>query len=301
MLRDADNDAGFYAAACAADSTALWAQAVLYASSDAGASFQVVATIARESTMGLTSAALGDFHAGNIPDELNAINVVLSHGSLSSTDNTGLLAGTNACVIGEEIIYFRDATLETNGSYTLTGLLRGRRGSEYAMGTHAVGERFVMVDIANLVRVAQDTSGIGIQRLYKAVSVGSTLAVTDAVSFTNVGCGLKPYAPVHLGGGRNADDDVTLTWVRRGRLDGGWRDGVDVPLSEVSESYEVEIFGDGTYATALRTITGITAQTATYSAAEQTTDGLTPGDPVYFRVYQISAVVGRGHAASGVV
>jgi hypothetical protein len=39
----------------------------------------------------------------------------------------------NAAVLGDEILYFRDATLESDGTYTLRGLLRGRRGSEYAM------------------------------------------------------------------------------------------------------------------------------------------------------------------------
>jgi hypothetical protein len=34
---------------------------------------------------------------------------------------------------------------------------------------------------------------------------------------------------------------------------------------------------------------------ATYSAAEQTNDGITPGDPVTVSVAQVSAVVGAGH------
>jgi hypothetical protein len=47
----------------------------------------------------------------------------------------------------------------------------------------------------------------------------------------------------------------------------------------------------------LRTITGLSSPAASYSAANQTSDGLTPGDPVLLRVYQMSAIVGRGIAA----
>jgi hypothetical protein len=301
MLRDADNDAGFYAAGCARNPLATWNGATVYASSNGGASYSALATITAESTMGYTTTALGDFHGGNIVDELNSVNVTLLQGSLSSTNNAGLLSGTNAVVIGDEILCFREAALQANGSYTLTGLLRGRRGSEYAMGTHAVGDRFVLIDFAKLVRVAQTTSDIGVAKLFKPVGAGSTLAAATAQAFTNEGTGLKPYAPVHLGGGRNAAGDLTINWIRRNRISGEWRDSVDVPMSEASEAYEVEIYSDATYTTLKRTITGISAQTISYSAADQSSDFGSPQATVYFKVYQLSAVVGRGHAASGSV
>jgi len=299
MIRDADDDAGFYAAACARDPLATWAGASLYASSDGGASYTLLASLPNEATMGYTTDVLGDFAGGNIPDELNSVNVTLLNGTLSSTDYAGLLAGTNACVIGDEILYFRDATLQANGSYTLTGFLRGRRGSEYAMADHAIGDRFVLLNTANLVRIAQTTADIGTTKLFNPVTAGSTLAAATAQAFTNFGTGLKPYAPVHLGGGRNAAGDLTINWTRRGRISGEWRDSVDVPLGEVSEAYEVEIYADGTYATVKRTISGLSSASASYTAAQQTTDFGSPQTTVYFRVYQLSATVGRGHAASG--
>lgn len=299
MLYDVDDDAGFYAAVCAENPLATWGGATVFASSNGGTSYSAVAAALTEATMGYTTTALGDFFGGNIVDELSSVNVTLLNGSLSSTDAAGLLAGTNAAVIGDEILFFRTATLESNGSYTLTGFLRGRRGSEYAMDDHAVADRFVLLNSA-LVRIAQVSADIGVAKLYKAVHAGSTLAAATAENFTNAGNSLKPYAPVQLGGGRNASDDLTLTWVRRGRISGEWRDSVDVPLGETSESYEVDIYGSSSYTTVLRTITA-TAQTASYTAAQQTTDGLTPGNTVYFKVYQMSSTVGRGHVATGSV
>lgn len=51
----------------------------------------------------------------------------------------------------------------------------------------------------------------------------------------------------------------------------------------------------------LRTLGPTSLETVTYSAAEQTTDGLTPGDPVDIIVYQISEAVGRGEGRAATV
>jgi hypothetical protein len=300
MLRDADNDPGFYAAACAADPNATsWAGCRVYVSADGGTTYTPLVTLTAESVMGEATNVLGDFAGGNIPDELNSVNVALRRGTLSSTSYAGLLAGVNMAVLGDEILYFRDATLQSNGTYTLRGFLRGRRGSEYAMAGHAAHDRFVLVDPAKMVRVAQSTADIGIGKLYKAVTSGMSLADATAQAFTNLGVGLMPYAPVHLGGGRNAAGDVILSWVRRNRISGEWRGGVDVPMSEASEAYVVEIYASSAYATLKRTITGLSSPTATYTAAQQTTDFGSMQSRVYFRVFQLSASVGRGHHADG--
>lgn len=297
-LRDSDDDAGFYAAACAADAAATWPGCSLFHSSDSGASYTLLATITAESVMGYTSNALGDFAGGNVPDELNSVNVVMVNGTLSSTTFAGLLSGTNMAILGDEIMYFRDATLETNGSYTLRGFLRGRRGSNYAMSTHAAAERFILVSTSTMVRVPQVNADIGQTRLYKPVTGGKTLAATTAQSFTNSGKGLWPHAPAQLGGGRDASNNATLQWVRCDRKDFEWRDSVDVPMSENTESYAIDIFSDGTHAVVIDTLTS-TSESVAYSAASQTSAGITPGDQIYFGVVQISSVVGRGHMAYG--
>jgi hypothetical protein len=82
--------------------------------------------------------------------------------------------------------------------------------------------------------------------------------------------------------------------VRRTRVNGGWADGTgDVPLGEAAEAYEVDVM-DGS--TVVRTI-ATTTPTATYTAAEQTTDFGAPQASVTIRVHQVSAVVGRGITA----
>ena len=103
-----------------------------------------------------------------------------------------------------------------------------------------------------------------------------------------------PYAPVHLMGSRNPAGDLALTWVRRTRLGGAWRDGTGtVPLGEASEAYEVDIL-DGPGGSVVRTLTGLASPAATYTGAQQTTDFGAPQAVAHLRVVQLSAAVGRG-------
>jgi hypothetical protein len=136
--------------------------------------------------------------------------------------------------------------------------------------------------------------------LYKAVTFGSTLAATLEHNFTNAGAGLKPYACVQVGGGRNAAGDVTLSWVRRGRLSGEWRDAVDVPLGEDSEVYDMEIW-DSARTTLKRTFSALSSTSTTYTAAQQIADFGSAQATLYFSVYQLSAVVGRGYEARATI
>jgi len=90
------------------------------------------------------------------------------------------------------------------------------------------------------------------------------------------------------------DPDTGGQWTLRdaGGHFGGSMDAVAIGLGEASQAYEVDIRNAGDTAT-LRTITAATP-IASYTAAQQTTDGLTPGNPVVLRVFQISATVGSG-------
>jgi hypothetical protein len=297
-LRDSDNDPGFYAAV--SSSAGAWPGAVLYQSRDGGASYQALATLRARATMGRTVSALGSYSGGNTVDELNTVTVYIVYGTLASVTYAGLLEGINAALIGDEIVSFRTATLNPDGSYTLAGLLRGRRGTEAAISGHVTGERFVLLSAAALVRIAQLTDDIGKARLYKAVTSGTAINSTEAQTFTNAGAALKPYAPAQLGGGRLADGALLLSWVRRGRISGEWRDSVDVPLSEAAEAYEVEIWA-ADFAALKRTISGLGSAGATYAAADQVTDFGSVQAAVCVRVYQISATVGRGYPASAVI
>jgi hypothetical protein len=135
-------------------------------------------------------------------------------------------------------------------------------------------------------------------RHYKAVTVTDTLANTDETPFIYTGKTLRPFAPVSIRGVRDGSNNLTITWIRRTRISGEWRDGVDVPLGEDNERYEIDIMNGQTV---VRTITGLTSPSASYSAANQTTDFGAVRLSLTVRIYQLSAIIGRGVAGVATV
>jgi hypothetical protein len=292
IMRDDDNDAGFYGAyATAGDG----AGCNLYRSTD-GTTYALAKQFNAESVIGVTVGALAASNAGNVFDYSQSVNVVLINGVINSDTQINVLNGSNLALIGSELVQFKTATLIGPDTYTLSGLLRGRFGTEWAMSAHAAGERFVLVDVNTWRRVLGDVSQIGLNRFYKAPLFGASLSSASAQSFVNTAVGLTPYAGVQLRGAR-AGDDLTITWKRRTRLGGGWRDLVDASLGELAESYEVEIW-DATFVTLKRTIAAATPSVL-YTGAQQTTDFGAPQAIVYARAYQLSNVIGRGYKLEG--
>ena len=303
MLRDEDNDAGYYAAVRPVASTSFGGM-VLYRSPDGGTTYDSVATLTLEATIGELSDALP---AGptTVIDEGNELLIEgLATGALESVSGTSLLAGRNAAAIGEdgrwEIIQFRDAELVGSPpAWRLTGLLRGRRGTEWAMGLSEAGDRFVLLDSA-IGRVPLNVSAIGAAQPHKPVLMGTTLEATTAVEFTGRGVALEPFAPVHVEGARE-DGDLIITWTRRDRLGQELPSNTDIPMSEASESYEVDILSTDSPPEVLRTLTASTPS-VTYTEAQQAEDFGSPApDTVTVRIYQRSATVGRGYAAEATV
>lgn len=296
LLRDQDDGAGYYAAACGYGDG--WSGAQAFKSNDGGATWTSFGNgFLNEATIGAASSALGDF-TQNIFDESGSVTVVLLNGELASDTELNVLNGANVALLGDEIIQFKNATLIAANTYTLTGLLRGRRGTEWARASHAIGDRFVLLNESTTYLFTGTSSEYDAARKYRGVSFGGFLDDATDIDFTNTAVARECYAPVHLGGGRNAALDVILNWVRRTRLSGGWNDYSDVPLGEAAESYEVEIWDSG-YSTLKRTIAGLSAQTTTYTAAQQITDFGSEQATVYWKAFQLSATRGRGYEAQG--
>jgi len=122
-----------------------------------------------------------------------------------------------------------------------------------------------------------------------------------AIPFTPEGAGLRPFSVGHVEQpwrtARNPGD-LTIRWTRRSRSLAAdtWGAG-DVPLAEDSETYEVEIRDGGTTKRTLTT----TTTSVLYTAAHQTADWgapLGPGQTLTIRIFQLSALIGRGAGRS---
>ena len=274
-----------------------WLGAVVYRSTDGGETggntFEILTGSEAEQAIGgavtLLPAPAGPV---NVFDIVNTVDVVLLSGELSSTTELGVFNGANVAVLGDEIIQFQTATLIGQNKYRLSKLLRGRLGTEHEVGTHALAERFVFLS-STIDRIGVQSSLIGLGLHYKAVSVGGTLGTTPEQPFTYTGKTLKPFSPVHIEGERDtpAANDWSVSWIRRTRLGGTWQDGVDVPLNEETELYHVQVMDGGS---PVRTIEDITTPSFVYTEAQQIEDFGAAQSSITLKVYQVSAIVGRG-------
>jgi len=295
---DTSSNQGLLRIGVAADG-ANWNGAAIYRSDDGGEAggntFNVLAGMDGAATFGtiITNLPAGPFETW---DTVNEVEVILTSGSLSSVNDLAVFNGTNAALIGDELVQFQNAELISESTYKLTQLLRGRQGTEWAIDSHTAGDLFVLVTPA-LYTTAIANNLIGRELFYKTVSVGNSLGNTDEEAFTYTGRNLKPFAPVHVTARRDGSANLTINWIRRSRVDGEWRDGVGIPLGEESEAYEVDILDGGNV---VRTIE-VTSPIASYSAAEQTTDFGSAQSSVDVKIYQLSAVVGRGYAAEATI
>ena len=294
ILRDADDRAGHYVAV--KGDAANWTNAGVYQSLD-DVTYALNTTVAEQTDIGVATTTLGAWAGGNVFDETNTLTVNVGLGQLVSATRDEVLnsISTNAALIGSELIQYRNAALVSAGVYTISGLLRGRRGTEWATDAHVASERFVALGLSGLRFLPLESSELGKLRYYKAASASQRLSDVVAKSITPMGVGLEPMSPVDARANRDTTDTV-LTWRRRTRLSSritgplAWSH----PLGEASESYEVEVW-DSAYTTLKRTLTA-SAQTVTYTSANQVTDFGSNQTVLYLRIYQLSATVGRGYA-----
>jgi hypothetical protein len=302
-LRDSDaGSAGFYLAAAPLKEALPWNGCTVMKSLDGGSSFQNFEVVEEPSAVGVAISALPAPRAWTTWDRVNSLTVMMSAGgeNLASTSEIAVLNGANVAMLGNEIIQFATVTQNDDGTYTLSDLLRGRRGSDPFVATHAAGDRFIVLSTASTLDVSEDNSQIGLARVYQALSIGESGYPDSTINFTDTARRLMPLTACSIQGARDGSGNLTVTWLRQTRIGGenDWADGVaDVPLGEASESYQIDILKAGAV---VRTI-AVASESAAYAAADQTTDFGSPQSAIDAVIYQMSAVVGRGFGEAATV
>jgi hypothetical protein len=255
-----------------------------------------LAALPANAGIGVLTAPLG---SGGIFtwDEVNAVELTLYAGHLSSRDDDEVLAGANRVAVqndagGWEIVGFAEATLVGTNAYELTRLLRGQAGSDFAVGATSAGNAVLVLD-------AQATTlpvpGAWVGTTAKIRSFAGPADASGQLAEVAIGLDpLLPLAPAHLRAVRAVSGDVALSWVRRSRADTDSWAPDDAPLEVTPEAYVVTIF-DGL--TAIRTI-NCSAPSATYTAAQQAADFGSLPSSFGFGAAQVSPLYGPGHLST---
>jgi hypothetical protein len=174
--------------------------------------------------------------------------------------------------------------------------LRGQAGTEIAMRDLVpAGARVVVLNAAlQQLSLPQEQYALVFNYLWGPKGKPVSDSSYQGAQLTFAGAGMRPLAPCQLCASYDESGDLVLTWTRRDRspLSDSW-DQTEIPMSEASESYDVEIL-DGSGAV-IRAFSAVSSASQSYPASQIALDfpsGLP--SPFRFAVYQISAVIGRG-------
>jgi hypothetical protein len=230
----------------------------------AGGGTRGAQTAARKSILGhaLTALPSGQPH---LLDLINSVEIKLVDENhwLESCDDQALAMGSNLAVVGHELIQFGAAAPIRPGRFRLSRLLRGRRGTEWAMDGHAEGEPFALLEPGTLQRIGlmDSVRGSAIEvRTTRPTDLGTPASISAESE------ALRPPSPVHLRAVQASSGALEVRWVRRSRHGWAWLDEMGTPLGERREQYRVTVEGAGGRIEAEAGSTAVTFQAAELKA-----------------------------------
>jgi hypothetical protein len=300
--------AGWYFAACAFDPASQFVGASLLESKPPfPSSYEFLRSVPKEATMGFVLAQHPDFAKASplMIDYVTTFDVQLYHGSLESRQLIDVLNGKNWAVVGGEYIAFVDADEIGLRQYRIRGLLRGQRNTQDKIADSKLVDprRFILLSALDqeVQFVQHSTSVIGQPRRHKCPSQGQSVAEVDHVEKSLLGNTLRPFPPANLRAARYVNNaDIRVQWNRVSRFIHDFLATTDPPMTdEPNELYEVDLIKSSTGAVLRTKVSTGSVHEVTYTVAQQTADGLTPGtDLVDVKVYQMGeAFGGRGRPA----
>lgn len=298
ILRDEDQNKGFYIAMCGTSSS--WPGAEVFRSEDDGSTYNSVLVHSVKAAIGTATDALANFTGGNVFDEGNTVTVEMIGGAtLSSYTESQVLNGYGIAALGAgdqwEIIQYKTATLVGENTYQLSGLLRGRRGTEWAMSLHEVGDTFVLGSETAWRLYNVPTRDLNTERRYKAPAFRTRLSDAAYKLFTDQAARRRPYSVANLKVESLSDGGIYVTWAHRSLVGGEWLSGSDVAIDSAFTTFNVTfstIDGD------VRKSYSTTAEFYGYSAAQIASDfGGTP-PVIKIRVAQNNSDYGDGVGVS---
>ena len=208
--------------------------------------YELVTTVQQPAGIGVLQAPLLPGIEGRI-DHKNEIHVKLLSGSFMAAEMLEVLRGGNAVAIAAknsefEIVQFMDAELQNDGSWKLSRLLRGQRGTNYEMSLGAEsGSNLVILDgRIQYLPMSADDSGLEYNWRVGPSSYPTTSETYATLSYSASGRNTQMFSPAHLSLIAN-EEGYEFTWIRRGRRNADSWEGAEVPLDAAAEQYSVRI------------------------------------------------------------
>lgn len=271
-----------------------WPGGIAVRSIDGGQTWNEIQAFSGKATIGTARDVLS-VNSGILIDE-TSIRVDLISGEMESITRDQMLSGHNYAAYGVdgrwEIVRFQNAALQPDGGWQVSKFVRGDKGTEWATGLHASGDYFILLDDPDNIFIGSAIGSIGVPSTFRAVTSGGSIDDAEDLSFTYQGVNLECLSPVFARGLRDGSGNFSGTFYRRSRLSSSWwTNGVEAPVGESTEAYQIDVLSG---ATVKRTIS-VTSTSWSYSSADQTTDFGSAQASIKFRLYQLSANVGRGY------
>ena len=214
-----------------------WAGASLFVDQGDGALTPLGPTGRDRATVGLTVGVLPPANP-LLFDRTTRLTVQLAAPDFTLAEATQrqLAMGANRALIGAELIQFAHARALGDGAWELSGLWRGRGGTEAACFGHGPDERFVLLDGSGTM-LDPELVGSGPQTVIATVGLADPAPVPATIALR--GIGFAPPSPVHARWKLAADGGAVLGWVRRARGSWHWDNSAETPLNEQLELYDV--------------------------------------------------------------
>lgn len=184
-------------------------------------------------------------------DRINTITLYPKEGDstlLVTATEAEVLNGANYAAYGTtgrwELIQYETVTANANGSFTLSNILRGRRGTDYAVDAHRPGDFFIPLDADWLNVIAFPHSDVQLGFRYKGVGFGQDPSLVSPSLVNLNGYGARPWPPVNIRAARSLTaltGDLTISWTRRSRTVGVISDGGEYAPLEATESNDYKV------------------------------------------------------------
>ncbi|MDY7565775.1 phage tail protein [Pseudomonas sp. RTC3] len=271
ILRDSDDCLGYYVAV--SGTSPAWDGAVIELSLDGGANYIDRSSGSIRATMGSLTAPVGDHSRPVTSDLQNTVSVKLLRDDvdLQSTNLAGMMNRLNLALVGNEIINFAEADETSPGTWDLSNLLRGRKGSP--VSAHPVGERFVMLQRNRLFFIDAEMFSLNRALTFRVTTNGGSAGIVSTHTFT--GMSQAEQAPAYLTAHR-VGSNIVIAWQGIGRVGGG----ANVAMGTFFKGFQV-------------TINGVTQTTIA-----RTLTIPDPGGSVIISVAQINQLTGTGPATA---